>query len=154
LKQGNSGRNSKFVVNEKRGLQKFWRMEIRKFCGKRSNRGSFPRDPKKFSEIGGNVKQGEMQGTNASGEQLCRACSFNVLECMGGDLGGTGGTVDPKFEVGGRPMYPPPNILRSAVIGCDEKYELTRKGVKEEVFVLKSRFLVKILKILVKKRVI
>ena len=46
---------------------------------------------------------------------------------MGGDLGGTGGTVLPKVEVGGRPMHPPPNILRSSVIGCVAKYELAKK---------------------------
>jgi len=54
----------------------------------------------------------------------------------------------PKFEVA---MYPPPNILRSTVNGCEAKYKLTKKGVNEEFFVLKSRFFVKIL---VKKRVI
>ena len=41
-------------------------------------------------------------------------------------------------------MHPSPNILRSTVIGCEANYELSKKkGVKEELFVLKSRFLVK-----------
>jgi len=40
-------------------------------------------------------------------------------------------------------MHPSPDILRSTVIGCEAKYELTRKGLKEELFVLKSMRLVK-----------
>ena len=46
---------------------------------------------------------------------------------MGGDLGGTGGTVPPKFEVGGGPCVHPSNILRSTVMGCEAKYKLTKK---------------------------
>ena len=53
---------------------------------------------------------------------------------MGGDLGGTGGTVSPKFEVGGRPMYPSPNISRSTVIGCEAKYELTKTRSQGRIF--------------------
>src|SRR6218665_1586851 len=45
----------------------------------------------------------------------------------GGDLGRTGGRP-PKFEVGERPMHPSlPNISRTTVIGCEAKYELTKK---------------------------
>jgi len=43
---------------------------------------------------------------------------------MGGDLGGTGGTV-PQILGGGRPMHPSSNISRSSVIGCVWKYERT-----------------------------
>jgi len=39
-------------------------------------------------------------------------------------------------------MHPSPNML-STVIGCEVKFELTKKGLKEECCVLKSRFLVK-----------
>src|SRR6218665_187061 len=64
---------------------------------------------------------------------------------MGRGLGGTGGwsLVPPKFEVGDGPCIRPPNILRSTVIGSGAKYKVTEKGVKEEYFCLKSRFLVK-----------
>jgi len=34
--------------------------------------------------------------------------------------------------VGDSPCIRPPNILRSTVIGCEIKYELTQKSVKEE----------------------
>ena len=34
----------------------------------------------------------------------------------GGDLGRTGGTVPPKFEVGGRPMHPFPPIFGEVVL--------------------------------------
>ena len=44
---------------------------------------------------------------------------------------------------GDDPCIRPPNILKSTVIGYEAKYELTKKGLKEEFFVLKSRFLVK-----------
>jgi len=42
-------------------------------------------------------------------------------------LSGTGGRSPKKFEVGGSPMHPSPNILRTSVIGCEAKYELTKK---------------------------
>src|SRR6218665_3462449 len=42
-------------------------------------------------------------------------------------IGGLGETVPPKFEVGGRPMHPSPNILRSSVVGCARKYEQSKK---------------------------
>jgi len=51
---------------------------------------------------------------------------FNVS--TGGDLGS---------------MHPSPNILRSTVIGREAKYELTKTGLNEEFFVLKSGSLVK-----------
>jgi len=38
-------------------------------------------------------------------------------------------------------MHPSPNILRSTVIGCEAKYTNgLKEGLKEELFVLKSRF--------------
>jgi len=40
-------------------------------------------------------------------------------------------------------MHQSPNILRSTVIGCEAKYELTKKRCQGGIFVLKSRFLVK-----------
>jgi len=68
-------------------------------------------------------------------------CMFvHIHTCMGGDLGGTGGTVPKNFEVGGRPMHPSPNIWRSSVIGSVAKYEQTKKGVKEEIFFGNIRF--------------
>ena len=57
----------------------------------------------------------------------------------GGDLGGDG----LQIWGGDIPCIRPPNILRSTVIGCEAKYELTKKSLKEEFFVLKSWFLVK-----------
>ena len=61
---------------------------------------------------------------------------------MGGDLEIDWGDGPPNIWGGGRPNVSP-TILRSIVIGCEAKYELSKKGVKEEFFVLKSRFLVK-----------
>ena len=52
------------------------------------------------------------------------------------------GDGPPKFEMGDGPCIRL-NILRSTVIGCEAKYELIKKGLKEEFLVLKSRFLVK-----------
>jgi len=56
------------------------------------------------------------------------------LFITGGDFGGTA----PKFEVEdkcmGRPS--PQYILRTFVIGCEEKYELTKKGLQEEFWVV------------------
>ena len=63
---------------------------------------------------------------------------------IGGDLGRTGGTVPPKFEVGDGPCILPHNILRSTVMGCEAKYELTKKRCQgQEYLWLKLRFLVK-----------
>jgi len=42
----------------KKGRQKFWRMKIGQFFGKRSNWENFSRGPQNVSEIGGNLKQG------------------------------------------------------------------------------------------------
>src|SRR6218665_1682340 len=42
----------------KNGCQKVWRMKIKKFLGKRSNWGNFPRSPKNLSEIGGKSETG------------------------------------------------------------------------------------------------
>src|SRR6218665_1636410 len=54
---------------------------------------------------------------------------------MGGDLGGTEGTVTPNFEVGDGPCIRPPNISRSIVVGgCVRKYELSKKGVIKDFF--------------------
>src|SRR6218665_2052981 len=72
-------------------------------------------------------------------------CTYICLcsQVMGGDLGRTGGTVAQNLRWGDGPRIRPPNILRSTVIGCEAKYELIKKGLKEEFLVLKSRFLVK-----------
>ena len=43
---------------------------------------------------------------------------------------GTGGRPSPKFEVGDGPCIRHPNVLRSIVIGCEAKYELTKKSLK------------------------
>jgi len=59
---------------------------------------------------------------------------FTIGSFMGGDLGGT---VPLKCEVGDGPCIRPPNILRSTVIGCEGNYELTKKSVKEDFFVVK-----------------
>ena len=46
----------------------------------------------------------------------------------GGDLGGNGGTVPPKFEVwGGGLCIRPPNIFRSSVVGRARKYEQSKQ---------------------------
>ena len=42
-------------------------------------------------------------------------------------LSGTEGDGPPKFEVGDGPCICAPNISRSTVIGCEAKYELTKK---------------------------
>ena|SRR6218665_2542431 len=39
------------------------------------------------------------------------------------------------FEMGDRPYIRPPNILRSTVIACEAKYELTKNGSQREIFV-------------------
>ena len=55
--------------------------------------------------------------------------AHNMDKLRGGDLGGT---VPPKFEVGGRPCIGPPNILRISVVGWARKLEQSKKiGVKE-----------------------
>jgi len=46
---------------------------------------------------------------------------------MGGDLGMLGDDPQKTFEVGDGPCIRPPNILRSTVMGCEAKYELTKK---------------------------
>ena len=58
-----------------------------------------------------------------------------IISFMGAD---TGRTVPRKFEVGDGPCIRPPNILRSTVIGCDAKYELTKK-VSRRNFVFWNR---------------
>src|SRR6218665_3194030 len=57
-----------------KGCQKFWRMKIGIFYGKRSNRGNFLRSPKFFSEIGGNVKQGGMHHCLRGYGRPCLPC--------------------------------------------------------------------------------
>jgi len=57
---------------------------------------------------------------------------YVIVIRMGGDLGGT---VPPKFEVGGRPMHSSPNILEKySVKGSAEMYEVTEKRWDEEIF--------------------
>jgi len=56
--------------------------------------------------------------------------SCNAMQCgstRGGDLGGTGGTVPLKFEVGDGPFIRPPNILSSSVVRCARKYEQSKE---------------------------
>ena len=48
---------------------------------------------------------------------------------VGGDLWGTGGQCPKKFEVGTTHASVSPNISRTTVIGCDAKYELTKRMV-------------------------
>src|SRR6218665_2799833 len=55
---------------------------------------------------------------------------------MGGDIEGTGGTVPPKFEVG-TARASAPHILRSSVIECEAKYELTKKRCQGGIFLSK-----------------
>jgi len=66
---------------------------------------------------------------------LAYSSSVNVTT-TGGDLGGTGGTVLPQFEVGDGPCIRPPNILisRPTVIGCEAKYELSKKRSQGGIF--------------------
>src|SRR6218665_1029862 len=59
-----------------------------------------------------------------SGRSLCRTWV---------ETWGLGGRPPNKFEVGERPIRSP-NILRSTVIGCEAKYELTKKRSQGEVF--------------------
>jgi len=54
---------------------------------------------------------------------------------MGGDLGGTGETVPPKFEVGDGPCIRHPQYF----VGCARMHEQSKKGVINEIGV----FLVK-----------
>ena len=53
---------------------------------------------------------------------------------VGGDLGGLGEGPPQNLRSGGRPMYPPPNISRSSVIGCVWKYELSKKKCDDGIF--------------------
>ena len=55
---------------------------------------------------------------------------------MGGDLGDLGAVL-PKFEVGDGTCISPPNIWRSRVKGCAEKYEMTKKGQMNLLVVVK-----------------
>src|SRR6218665_2416800 len=58
------------------------------------------------------------------------------LGLMGGDLGGLGGRSPKKVEVG-KSMHshrPPPNILRSSVVGCARKYEQSEKRCHQGIF--------------------
>src|SRR6218665_712954 len=50
-----------------------------------------------------------------------------MYTCRGGDLGGTGGAVPKKFEMGDGPCIRTPNILRSSVVGCVRKYQQSKK---------------------------
>ena len=66
-------------------------------------------------------------------------------KAMGGDLAGPGGTGSPpKFEMGDGPCIRPPNIWRSSVIGCVQKYELSKKNVSSRIYLSEIEvFLVK-----------
>ena len=65
----------------------------------------------------------------SAGEGLELVHYHLILLSTGGDLGGSGGMVHPKFEVRERQCIRPPNILRTTVIGCEAKYELTKNGL-------------------------
>ena len=62
------------------------------------------------------------------------ASDIRERRSMSGDLGGTWRTVPPKFEVGDDPCIRLPNILRSSVIGCVWKYELSKERCHEGIF--------------------
>ena len=66
-----------------------------------------------------------------------------VLAAMGGDLGGWGDGPPHNLRWEGRSMHPPPNILRSSVVGCVRKYEQSKKGAIKELFSEILVFLVK-----------
>src|SRR6218665_211100 len=63
-------------------------------------------------------------------------CRNLCVEVMGGDLGGTGGTVPQHFLVGDGPCIRPPNILRSrpTVNGYEANHELTKKRCQGGTF--------------------
>ena len=61
-----------------------------------------------------------------------------MVMLTGGDLGGEDRGRSPQnIEVGDAHASVPPHILRTSVIGCEAKYELTKKGLKEEFWVVK-----------------
>ena len=67
---------------------------------------------------------------------IASATSTFIHAIIGGDLGNWGNGTPDKFEVGGRPMHAPPNILKSSVIGCVRKCELSiKKGVRKNFLV-------------------
>jgi len=53
-------------------------------------------------------------------------CSHNILQSGAEIRSGDG--PPKKFEVGGRPMHWPPNILRSSVVGWARKLEQSKKN--------------------------
>ena len=53
---------------------------------------------------------------------------------MGGDLGGLGGRSPQNLRWGTAHAFAPFNILRSSVIGCVRKYEVSKKGVTKDFF--------------------
>src|SRR6218665_1326595 len=69
------------------------------------------------------------QGQSLDGDFIC-IHNYSFDYCRGGNLGRDWVDGPPKFEVGERPMHsPPPNILRSSVVGCARKCEKSKKGV-------------------------
>ena len=63
-------------------------------------------------------------------------CYIHVLHVgRGGDIGGTEGTVPQKYEVGGRPMHPSPQIFCEVVIVVF----LVRKGSYTTFNIVKIR---------------
>ena len=53
---------------------------------------------------------------------------------MGGDLGGLGGRYPQNLRWGTAHASVPLNILRSTVMGCEAKYELTKKRCQGGIF--------------------
>ena len=81
---------------------------------------------------------GDLEGTGGTAHKNLRwgTAHASVPPIMGGDLWETAGDgLTQKCEVGDDPSIRPPNILRSTVIGCEAKYELTKKvSMKNCVF--------------------
>src|SRR6218665_604450 len=83
--------------------------------------------------------------TSAASNQMDRKKgNLRESQCWmhGWRLGWTGG-VPRKFEGGRRPMHPSPNISRNTVIGCEAKYEVTKKVLQQEFRVGKYPHFVK-----------
>jgi len=90
------------------------------------------------------VKIGEEAKNRKLGKQVKIYGEFINFAQIGGirkgrRVWGTGGTVLLKTWGGDGPCIRPPNILTSTVIGCEVKYELTKKRVSRRNFLLWNR---------------